>query len=167
MIAAFRGPARQLPCGKWVIEMQLDVAPPELLLAPLGTVLRVMLDGAPREAPSPAPAQGPVQSIGEAGAGDNFTLGGQRALSTVQQATMRYVMALIAMPPFQQYALTRLGIDECDDAQAAAEQYVVQQAGQDLLSEAALSRLRGLEREFTAFWAKRSKHALVFHEALP
>jgi len=162
VIAANRGAARQLPGGRWVFEIEIDAPPADLLLAAIGTSITLSL-GAATERAQDKP---PTQAVGDAGAGEGFVLGGGRTLSTAQEKTMRFVMALVAMPPFQQYAQAMQGVSECPDTQVLAQQYLVAQCGQDLLSEQGVAQLRALDARFRA-WSDQSRYELTFHAELP
>lgn len=166
MIAATRGAARQLAGGRWIIEVEVDAPTADLLMAPIGAAIGLMLgDAVPAPIPAAAPKP-PTQAVGDAGAGDTFTLGGGRTLSTTQEATMRYVMALVAMPPFQQYAQTMLGVENCPDTQVLAQQFVVAQCGNDLLSDQGIAQVRALHQRFRT-WSDGLRYALTFHAELP
>jgi hypothetical protein len=161
MILVQRGTAKQLQSGRWVIEVETDS--PDLVLSPVGAVWAVTVDAAHVAQPAPEVS---AQTIGDAGAGDGFTLGGGRTLSTVQEKTMRFVMALVAMPPFQQYAQAMQGVSECPDTQVLAQQFLVSQCGHDLLSEQGIAQLRELDARFRE-WSDESRYELTFHADLP
>jgi hypothetical protein len=169
VIQAARGPMRQLASGAWVLELTIDAPPADLLLAPVGAAVSVALQSqavAPLPAPPPAPPVAPVQSIGAAGAGEGTTFGANgRALSAAEQATVAYVMALVAMPPFQIYAAERLGVMDSPDALETAKQWLMQNCPQDILCTDGVAALRRLEADFQR-WAE-GRFRLTMHAALP
>lgn len=162
MIEVQRGTARQLPSGRWVIEVETDS--PELVLSPVGATWTVSAGVQPAAQIAPAV---PAQTIGEAGAGDNFTLGSGRALAPEQQRAVAFLMELAGKSPFQLYAQHVLGVSDPPDAHQLAEQFLAQQCGPDALSDAGIGRLRRLNARFKEWWAHSYSNELTFYAECP
>lgn len=161
---------RQRDDGAWILEVIIAAPPADLLLANVGAALSICAAEHPEPTASPAalptPSQ-PAQSIGNAGAGDAFTLGGARPLSAQQQSAVRYMMALVSMPPFQLYAAQMLGVSEPVDAQQTAQEYVMRSCPQDLLSDVGVAAIRNLHTQFQTWWASNFRHELTFNAECP
>jgi len=166
-----RGTMRQRDDGAWILEVMVSAPTADLLLADVGAALSISTgeQTAPPATPAalPPPASQPAQSIGNAGAGDSFTLGGARPLSAQQQAAVRYMMALVSMPPFQLYAAQMLGVSEPVDAQQTAQEYVMRTCPQDLLSDVGVAAIRNLHTQFQTWWASNFRHELTFNAECP
>lgn len=160
---------RQLESGAWVLEVLVTEPGADLLLAPIGSPISLALSAETAQAAHAAKEQSgePAQVIGGAGAGDSFELGGGRALSATEQAALRYIMALVAMPPFQLFAAQQMGVVEPPDAQAIAQDYVQRACPKDLLSDRGIETIRGLHAQFKAWWAANFRHELTFHAECP
>lgn len=160
---------RQRDDGAWILEVIIAAPTADLLLANVGAALSICAGehAPPPASPAALPTSRPAQSIGNAGAGDSFTLGGARPLSAQQQAAVRYMMALVSMPPFQLYAAQMLGVSEPVDAQQTAQEYVMRTCPQDLLSDAGVSSIRNLHAQFQAWWAANFRHSLTFNAECP
>ena len=161
---------RQRDDGAWILEVMVSAPTADLLLADLGASLSISTGEQTAPPPTPAalpPPESPAQSIGNAGAGDSFTLGGARPLSAQQQAAVRYMMALVSMPPFQLYAAKMLGVSEPVDAQQTAQEYVMRTCPQDLLSDVGVAAIRNLHTQFQTWWASNFRHELTFNAECP
>ena len=62
--------------------------------------------------------------------------------------------------------LTMLGVENCPDTQVLAQQFVVAQCGNDLLSDQGIAQVRALHQRFRT-WSDGLRYALTFHAELP